>query len=391
MSKMTRAKSIAIIGTLDTKGDEIKYLKNEIEARGFNTITIDVGVLGEPLVKADITREEVAEAGGLSLIELLKGAEMGVDKERAVTIMSKGAAKIVQGLYEAGKIDGIIAVGGAIGTAIGTAAMKVLPYGVPKFMVSIILSGRLKQFVNSKDITFINCPIDILGLNFLTKKILSNSCAALIGVLMFEEPFEQPKNVVAITSLGVTTPAVLKAKEMIENLGFETMVYTIDTEGMNEFLENGLICGILDLTPYELVDLYITKKSSHADRLSIAYKAGIPQVIAPGGLDFIILPYSIENIPNKYKIRKLYKHSPFVTLVRINKREAILLGKMLAKKANESKGPIVIAIPLRGFSSLDKEGQPFHDKVIDGYFISSLKKNVQPHVRVLEIDAHIND
>lgn len=389
--KMVKAKTIALIGTLDTKGDEIRYLKNQIEGRGLNTVVIDVGVLGEPLVKAGVKREEVAKAGGVSLIEIIKRAEIGVDKGEAVKVMIKGVKEIVRDLYASGKIDGIIAVGGAIGTAIGTAAMKVLPYGVPKLMVSIVLSGRLKQFVGSRDIAFMNYPTDILGLNFLTRRVLSNASAALIGMLTVEGLPQKSKSLIAITSLGVTTPAVLKAKEMIEELGYETIAYTIDTEGMDELLRNRVIQGVLDLTPYELVNIYITKTSNHSDRLSIAYEACIPQVIAPGGLDFIILPHSINNVSKKYKRRRLYKHSPYVTLVRVNKREAILLGKILAEKANTSKGSIVIAIPLRGFSAIDKEGQPFYDQRIDNFFITSLKKNVLSHIKVLEIDAHIND
>jgi uncharacterized protein (UPF0261 family) len=388
---MVRTKKIVIIGTLDTKAEEIEYIRNQAKLRAFDTIVIDVGVLGQPLIEADIKREEVAKAGGMDLSELVKGAEAGVDKETAVRIMMNGVTKIVQDLHSTRKLDAVIAVGGAIGTAIGTAAMRALPYGVPKLMLSIILTHRLKQFVDSKDIAIMNYPTDILGLNFLTRKVLSNAGAAIAGMLTYEEPLRKPKRLIGLTSLGVTTPAVLMAKKLIEELEYETITYTINTEGLDDLLTTGLVDGILDLTPCELIDAYITKSSNNVDRLSTAYETGIPQVIAPGGLDFIILPCPINNVPKKYKRRKLYKHSPYVTLVRTNKRENVLLGRVIAEKANKAKGLTTIAIPLRGFSAVDKKGQPFYDQSTDKFFADSVKKNVLPHVKVLEIDAHIND
>jgi uncharacterized protein (UPF0261 family) len=388
---METNKTIALIGTLDTKGEEIGYLKSEIKRQGFKAIVIDVGVLGKPLFEADVSRAEVAKSGGIPLSKLIQRAKRGVEKETAVRIMSLGVKNIVQKLCESGEIDGVIAIGGAIGTAIGTNVMKALPYGFPKLMVSIILAGRLKQFVDSKDIMFMNYPTDILGLNFLTRRTLSNSSAALAGMLRNKEFFETPRKLVAITSLGVTTVAVLWAKSMIENLGYETVIYTIDTEGIDDLLRNELIYGILDLTPCELVKIHITQKSNNINRLSIAYNKGVPQILAPGGLDFIILPCSINDVPKKYSKRMLYKHSPYVTLVRVNKREAILLGKKMAEIANKSRGPIAIAVPLKGFSAIDKEGQLFYDNEIDNQFLKSLKKNLGEQVKLFEIDAHINE
>ena len=385
------SKAIALIGTLDTKGEEINYLQSEIKRHGFQTIVIDVGILGKPFFKADISREQVARSGGSSLLQLIQRAEKGIEKEIIVRTMSKGAKKIVEKLCKSGEIDGVIAIGGAIGTTIGTNIMKALPYGFPKLMVSIVLAGRLKQFVDSKDIMFMNYPTDILGLNFLTRKTLSNSSAALVGMLKNEKHLETPQKLIAITSLGVTTVGVLAAKSMMEDQGYEVVIYTIDTEGMDDLLKNGHIHGILDLTPYELVKIYVTQTSSNFNRLSIAYDTGIPQILVPGGLDFIILPCSIDDVPKEYRKRKLYKHSPYVTLVRVNESEACLLGKKMAEIANKSKGPIAITIPLKGFSAIDREGQPFYDKKIDNQFLESLKKNLSEHVKAYEIDAHIND
>lgn len=389
--KNERTKTIALIGSLDTKADEIRYLKSEIERQGLRTLIIDVGILDKPLISADVNREQVAMAGGLPLSQLISRAKKGVDKEETVSIMIKGIQKVIQSLYTEGKIQAVISVGGAIGTAIGTAAMRTLPYGVPKVMISIVLSSRLRHYVGTKDIMFVNYPTDLLGLNFLTRNVLLNASAAAVGMTKSEVRNESTKSLIAITGLGVTTLAVLQTKQMLEDDGYETIVYTLDTEGMDELLQNKVVSAIADLTPYELVSLYVTKTSNHFSRLSAAYANNIPLVFAPGGLDFIILSNPIKDVPRKYRKRKLYKHSPYVTLVRTNMREASLLGQKLAKEANRAKGKVVVLMPLKGFSAIDKKGQPFCDPETDKQLLESVKKYALPHVRILEIDAHIND
>lgn len=388
---MARSKAVVLIGSLDTKSDEIAFLRDKIKAEGHETITMDVGILGEALTKADISREEVAARGGSTLEGLVENARKGVDKAAAVRIMAEGASQIVAELFREGSVAAVVAIGGAIGTAIGTAAMKKLPNGVPKVMISIVLSSRMKQYVDSKDIIFVNYPTDLLGLNFLTRKVLTNASGAVSGMLRTKEPERNGKKLVAITSLGVTTPAVIKAKEKLEREGFETIVYTIDTEGLDDLFEKGLISAVLDLTPYELVNIYLTKTSQHHTRMALANENSIPQVIAPGGLDFIILPFSINDVPESYQKRHLYEHSTNVTLARIDGDEAERLGEVLAEKTNAAKGPVAVVVPTRGFSSIDKEGQPFYDDQVDRGLINSIKRNLHRKVKMIEVDAHIND
>ncbi|OGD44845.1 hypothetical protein A3K79_03460 [Candidatus Bathyarchaeota archaeon RBG_13_46_16b] len=388
---MVHSKAVVLIGSLDTKSDEIAFLRDKIKAEGHETITMDVGILGEALTKADISREEVAARGGSTLRELVENARKGIDKAFAVKVMTEGASQIVAKLFCEGRVAAVVAVGGAIGTAIGTAAMKRLPNGVPKVMISIVLSSRMKQYVDSKDIIFVNYPTDLLGLNFLTRKVLSNASGAVSGMLRMKEPERNGKKLVAITSLGVTTPAVMKAKEKLEREGFETIVYTIDTEGLDELLEKGLISAVLDLTPCELVNIYLTNTSQHHTRMALANERGIPQVIAPGGLDFIILPFSINDVPESYQKRHLYEHSPNVTLVRIDSDEAERLGSVLAEKTNAAKGLAAVVVPTKGFSSIDKKGQPFYNDQVDRVLVNSIKDNLHRKVKMIEVDAHIND
>lgn len=389
--KIVDKKTVVLIGSLDTKSDEIAFLRDQITAEGYATIVIDVGILYTPLTRADIPREQVAMKGGSSLEKLIENSEKGVDKETAVNVMAHGASEILNDLFKHGKADAVIAVGGAIGTAVGTAAMKGLPYGIPKIMISIVLSSRMKQYVDSKDIVFINYPTDLLGLNFLTRKVLSNACGAVSGMLKTTEPEQTNKKLVAITCLGVTTPAVLKAKQKLEQRGYETIVYSIETEGLDELLEKDLISAVLDLTPYELINIHLMKTSLHTKRMAAANEKGIPQIIVPGGLDFLILACPINDVPEAYRQRQLYKHSPHVTLVRINKTEAIELGRVLAERANAAKGPTIVLVPLKGFSSIDMEGQPFFNPQVDESLLVSLKKNLDPSVKVIEVNAHIND
>ncbi len=258
-------------------------------------------------------------------------------------------------------------------------------------MVSIVLASRLKQYVNSRDIIFVNYPTDLVGLNFLTRKVLSNTCGAVTGMLKTKEPEQTNKKLIAITCLGVTTPAVLKVKQKLEQKGYETIVYSIETEGLDELLEKGLISAVLDLTPYELINIHLMKTSLHTNRMAAANERGIPQIIVPGGLDFLILACPINDVPEAYRQRQLYKHSPQVTLVRTNKTEATELGRVLAERANASKGPTIILFPLKGFSSIDKEGQAFFNPQVDQTLLASLRKNLNPSVEIIEVNAHIND
>ena len=396
-------KTIVIVATLDTKGNEARYLKELIEKKGHNTIIIDAGVLGEPVFKPTITRQEVAKAGGASLQGLISAAHKGAERGSVTEIMIRGVVNIVKKLYSDGKLDGIISIGGGTGTAIGTAAMRALPVGVPKLMVSTLVGFMdTSKFVGTKDIAMMNSVADIVGLNRLTRKILANAAGAIVGMAEMESPPVGARPLIGMVCMGVTTPAVMKAKSLLENQGYETVVFHGSTKPLEELIEEGLIDGVLDLTYTLQIGFYsieVTGKTIRMDglkeRLKPAYSGGIPQVIAPGGLDMIIFPQPKEEVLKQYpefvKGRKLHRHGPYATLARTNKTEMIELGSIIAENVNKAAGPVAIVIPLRGFSSVDKEGFNLYDPEADMALIETLKKNIRKDIKVVEVDANIND
>jgi len=382
-------KTIVIPVTLDTKGEETKYIKDEIERKGHNTIVIDVGVLGEPLIKADITREEVAQAGGSSLRELVEAAEKGADRTEGTNVMISGVQKIVKELHSAGKLDGIISLGGSTGAALGTSAMSVLPIGIPKLMVS---TGFELQFVGHKDIAMMQTPADILGLNSVMRKTLACAAGAIVG--MVEAEVRGPiKPLVGITALGVTTPAVMRIKPLLEERGYDLIAFHTDTQVLDELVQEGRISGIIDLTTFEVMIplTYHLPEELAEGRLRPAGEKGLPQVIVPGGLDMLILTGTKETVPPEYKDRVLHVHGPDRVLARTTKEEVGKAARILAERANRATGPVAIVIPLRGFSAVDQEGQHFYDPEADGAFAQVVKGIVKEGVEIVEVDAHIND
>lgn len=382
-------KTIVIPVTLDTKGEETEYVKDEIERKGHNTIVIDVGILGKPLIKPDITREEVAQAGGKSLRELVEAAEKGADRTEGTNAMIKGVQQIVKELHAAGKLDGIISLGGSTGAALGTAAMSVLPIGVPKLMVS---TGFELQFVGHKDIAMMQAPVDIVGLNSVMRKTLASAAGAIVGMVEAEVP-GQVKPLIGITALGVTTPAVMNIKPLLEERGYDPIVFHVDTQVLDELVQEGRISGIIDLTTFEVMIplAYHLPEELAEGRLSLAGEKGLPQVIIPGGLDMLILTGTKETVLPEYKERILHVHGPDRVLARTTKEEVGKAARILAKRANRATGPVAIVIPLRGFSAVDCEGQHFFDPGADGAFAQVIKDTVKESIEIVEVNAHIND
>ena len=382
-------KTIVIPVTLDTKGEETEYVKDEIERKGHNTIVIDVGVLGKPLIEADITREEVAQAGGKGLQELVEAAEKGADRTEGTNVMISGVQKIVKELHSAGKLDGIISLGGSTGAALGTSAMSVLPIGVPKFMVS---TGFELQFVGHKDIAMMQTPADILGLNSIMRKTLACAAGAIVGMVEAEVR-GKVKPLVGITALGVTTSAVMRIKPLLEERGYDPIAFHTDTQVLDELVQEGRISGIIDLTTFEVMIplTYHLPEELAEGRLRPAGEKGLPQVIVPGGLDMLIFPGTKETVPPEYKERILHAHGPDTVLARTSKEEVGKAAKIIAERANRATGPVAIVIPLRGFSAIDREGQHFFDPVADGAFAQVIKATVKESVEIVEVDAHIND
>ncbi|MBC8233210.1 Tm-1-like ATP-binding domain-containing protein, partial [bacterium] len=330
------------------------------------------------------------KAGGDDLEDMRRIADRG----RNVAAMAKGVAVIAQKLYEEGKLHGIISLGGSAGTTIGTSAMKALPVGVPKVMVSTMASGDTRPYVDTKDIAMIYSVVDIAGINSLSRQILSNAAGAIVGMIQTEAPVGEDKPLIGVTMFGVTTPCVTTAREILEEAGYEALVFHATGTGgraMEDLVRGGFIVGVLDVTTTELADELVGGVlSAGPNRLEAAGEMGLPQVIAPGALDMVNFGPP-ETVPDQFKGRKFYQHNPTVTIMRTTKEENAQLGRIMAEKLNKAKGPTTVLIPKQGVSAIDKEGQPFYDSEADAAFIENLKANLSGNITLIEMDNNIND
>lgn len=384
-------KTVAIIGTLDTKGEEFAFLRQAIEAAGLATLLIDCGVLDPPACRPDIGREQVAAAGGHSLADLISVRDRGA----SIAAMATGAAVLARRLFDQGKIDGVISMGGSAGTAIGTAAMRSLPAGFPKVMVSTVASGDTRSYVGSRDIAMLYPIVDIAGLNWLSRRILGNAAAAIAGMVNQQVVESQPsKPLVAATMFGVTTPCVTAARHILEKRGFEVLVFHATGTGglaMEGLIADGCFAGVLDITTTELADELVGGVlSAGPHRLEAAASKGVPQVVCPGAIDMVNFG-PLDSVPEKYRGRRLYEHNPSVTLMRTTPEECAELGRITAEKLNRAHGPVVFLMPLRGVSAIDAPGQPFAWPEADARYLETLKAKLNSRVRLIEVDAHIND
>jgi uncharacterized protein (UPF0261 family) len=381
-SKDTRTRTIVIVATLDTRGDEVKFLKGLIENKGPSVMTVDVGVMGSPYGPGDFTREKVAEAGGKSLQQLVEAANAGADRTQATDVMIAGARRIVADLHSAGRLDGILSLGGSTAAATGAAVMKGLPIGLPKLLITTFISLAP---VGGEDITVMQSPVDLVGLNKIVARTLSNAAAAIVGMVQQEVPKTLERKLVGITALGVTTPAVQKVIPRLEEKGYDSIVFHATTEKLDRMARDGVIDAILDLTTFETVpkvlypaELLSTLSGSgqvDRSRLGCATQKAIPQVIAPGGLDMHIFPGAtgIDSVPSEYRDRAWSMHGPNVVLVRTTEQELVQVGTNIAERANRAAGPVAVVIPLRGFSEASKKGAPLYDPQADQGFIRALK------------------
>jgi uncharacterized protein (UPF0261 family) len=386
-----KAKVVAIIGTLDTKGVEFAYLKQAIERAGAKTFVIDTGILAAPPFAPDIGAADVARMGGADLARLVEKKDRG----EAVAVMGRGAALILAGLAKEGVLHGAIAMGGGGGTAIAATAMQALPVGFPKLIVSTLAAGDISPYVGVKDITMMPSVVDIAGLNRLSTAIIANAAGAIAGMVNAPRPSPlEAKPMLAATMFGVTTPCVTKAREVLEAAGYEVLVFHATGTGgrtMEELISAGFVEGILDITTTELADeLAGGVLSAGPHRLEAAGKLGIPQVVSVGALDMVNFG-APETVPAKYADRTFYKHNPMVTLMRTTAAENAELGRTLAEKLNAAKGPTVLMLPRRGVSSIDMEGKPFHDPAADAALFDAIRSNLKPNVTLVEVDTDIND
>ncbi|HZC14406.1 MAG TPA: Tm-1-like ATP-binding domain-containing protein [Thermoleophilaceae bacterium] len=366
--------TVLLIGTLDTKGDEYAFLADRLRDAGADVLLADVGTLDPPRTEPDITREEVAAGTGADLAALAEARDRGA----AVTAMADAAAVLARKLHDEGRIDGVLAAGGSGNTAIATRAMQALPVGVPKLMVSTMAAGDTRDYVGARDVTMMASVADVAGVNSVSARVLANAAAAMAG--MVKAPpvaLSEERPLVGATMFGVTTPCLTTARDELERLGYEPVIFHATGVGgraMEGLMESGFLRGVLSAGP---------------DRLQMAGKLGLPQVVSVGALDMVNFGPR-ETVPERFEQRNLYVHNPVVTLMRTTKEENAELGRRIAAKLSLATGPTALFVPLKGVSMIDAEGQPFHDPDADAALFEELAK-VNANVELIELDLHVND
>jgi len=387
-------KVVALIGTLDTKGKELRYIRDRIEGLGLGTFIVDSGIRGEPEgLEPDIDRREVARAAGTSIDHL-----RDLPRGEAVHIMIEGLKACVLQAFREKRFHGVLSIGGLEGMTMGTAAMQVLPIGVPKLMVSPLASGEFQfgPFMGQKDILIMHSIIDILGVNPLSKVIFDNSLRAMIGMVAEGEGEIDwgTKRLIAVTMMGNTTPGIMRAKPQLEERGYDPIIFHASGSGgpaMESLMREGVFRAVLDYTPHEVTD-YLCEGLCGNDpkRLDGALEANIPQVIVPGGMDYIVQG-SPEQIDPRYRDRPYYLHNPTTTLVRTSAQQMHAIGEFMVEKLNRARAPVAVLLPLKGLSMYCHPGEPMHDPEADRELFRVLKEGAGPNVLVEEIDAHINE
>lgn len=383
------SKTIAVIGALDTKGDEFLFLKRQIEQRGHKALLIDVGIVKDPGFQPDVSADEVAKACGSSLAELRKAADRGL----AVETMSRGIVHVVTGLHRAGKIHGILSMGGSAGTGIGTAAMRALPLGVPKVMLSTLASGDTRPYVGTRDIVMFPAVVDVAGINRISALAYAQAAGAILGMVETASPEIESKPLLGASMFGNTTPVVNRCRTLMEKHGYEVLIFhALGTpEKLESLVMEGYIAGVLDITTTEWAD-EITGGvlPGGPNRHDIIAEKGVPQVIAPGCVDMANF-WSRETVPEKYQGRNLYHWAPNVTLMRTTPEENAAIGRILAEKANRSAGPVAFFLPLKGVSMLDCPGKEFWWPEADQALFEAIKSHLKPDIAVYELESNIND
>ena len=384
-------KTIAVLATLDTKGREAEFLRDQIQRHGQKALLIDVGVTGTPGTRADVTREQVAEAGGTPLAQLLANPS----REVAAPVMADGATKIVVRLAAEGKIHGVVGLGGTQGTTLCTKAMRALPYGLPKVMLSTMASGNVSHWVDIRDITMMFSVTDIMGLNPVMRKMLANAAGAACGMAASTVTLAtggQP--LVAVTTVGITTKGAMKAAEVLEAAGYETIIFHAIGPGgraMEQMMKEGIIGAVLDYSTIEVSnEMFHALLAGGPDRCTTAGKLGLPQVIAPGAIEVLVYNEP-ETVPAPFNTRTLIRHSPQITDVRLNGDEMAAVGKELARRLQATREPAVFMIPTAGFDSYAVKGGGFYDPESDAIFVRELKAHLPGSIRVEERNTHIDD
>jgi uncharacterized protein (UPF0261 family) len=383
--------TVVAIGTLDTKGAEYGFLRERLREHGVDVILVDAGILGEPTMEPDITREEVARAAGTEIERLVAAGDRGA----AVEAMSEGAASVAEGLHREGRLDAVIGMGGTGGTALVTHAMQRLPVGVPKLMVSTVASGDTRPYVGAVDIAMMYSVVDVAGINQISARIIANAAAAIAGMAQVTVPEQTGgRPLIGASMFGVTTPCVTTARERLEELGYEVLVFHQTGTGgqsMEELVRAGFIEGLLDVTTTELCDELVGGVlAAHPKRLEVAGSMGVPQVVSLGALDMVNFGPK-DTVPERFQGRTFHVHNPTVTLMRTTPEECAELGRRIARKLSAATGPTALFVPLRGVSMIATEGQPFFDPAADDALFLAVRENLGPNVELHEMDTDVND
>jgi uncharacterized protein (UPF0261 family) len=385
------SKSVLLVGTLDTKGAEYAYLRERLRAHGVDSILADAGV-NEPVgVEPDVSRHELAAETGADPDALAASGDRGA----AVTAMAEAAEALARRLYGEGRIGGVLAAGGSGGTAIATRAMRALPVGAPKLMVSTMAAGNTADYVGASDVTMMASVTDVAGVNSISARIMANAAAAMAGMIQ-APPVElgEERPLIGATMFGVTTPSVTHARERLEQRGYEVLTFHATGAGgraMEGLMDSGFLQGVLDITTTELCDELVGGVlSAGPDRLEAAGRLGLPQVVSVGALDMVNFG-ARATVPPQFEDRNLYVHNPSVTLMRTTPDECAELGRQIARKLSAATGPTALFVPLGGVSMIDAEGQPFHDPEADEALFAALRDGLGDNVELIEMDANVND
>jgi uncharacterized protein (UPF0261 family) len=382
--------TVVLLGTLDTKGREYSFVRDRIREHGIDTLLVDVGIF-EPIgAQPDISRAEVARAVGEDVGRLAADGDRGA----AVEAMARGAALVSKQLHEKGQLDGVFGLGGSGGSAIVTTAMRALPIGVPKLIVSTLASGDTRPFVGAVDVTMMYSVVDISGVNTISSRIMANAAGAIAGMVSARVPPVVPKPLIGATMFGVTTPCVTRARQRLEELGYEVLVFHATGTGgqsMEALVRGGFLVGVLDATTTELADELVGGVlSAGPDRLRAAGETGLPQVVSLGALDMVNFGPR-PTVPAQFEDRNLYVHNPTVTLMRTTPAECGELGREIGRKLSAATGPTALFVPLRGVSMIATKGQPFYDPEADRALIAGLNETIEDRVEMHELDMDIND
>jgi uncharacterized protein (UPF0261 family) len=383
--------SVVIVGTLDTKGEEIGFARDVLQSQGVDTHVVDVGVMGDPEFEPDTGANEVAEAADSTLEQLREDADRG----EAMEAMGEGAATVVTRMHDDGIVDGVLGLGGSGNTSIATTAMRALPVGVPKVMVSTMASGDTEPYVGAKDVMMLYSVADIEGLNQLSRKVIANAALAMVGMVTNDSGVEvEEKPTIGVTMFGVTTPCVQTAREYLEERGYETIVFHATGTGgraMEDLIRQGVIDGVLDVTTTEWADELVGGVlAAGPERLDAAAETGTPQVVSTGALDMVNFGPR-DSVPEEFEERQFHAHNPQVTLMRTTPEETAKLGEIIAEKLNTASGPTALFLPLEGVSMLDVEGEDFHDLEADSALFDALREYLDESVELVERETDIND